>query len=54
MAETVLQTIESIFVRNLSVWEAYLCRLISRISLQSSLMLLMLYIFIKRCYASSN
>jgi len=36
MAESMLQTSSAFFVRNLSVWEAYLCWPISRISLQSS------------------
>jgi len=31
MAETTLKTSSAYFVRNLSVWEAYLCWLISRI-----------------------
>ena len=49
MAETVLQRSSAYFVRNRSVWDAYVCGLISSISLQSSscLMPLMLYIFIK-------
>ena len=49
MAETVLQRSSALFGRNLSVWEACICGLISRISLQSSSSLtpLVLYIFIK-------
>ena len=49
MAETVLQRSSAYFVRNRSVWEACICGLISRISLQSSSSLtpLVLYIFIK-------
>jgi len=47
------QTSNAFLVRNLSVWEIYLCRLISWSSPQS-LTPLALYIFIKRCYACST
>jgi len=45
--------IKCILVRNLSIWEIFLCRLIFTSSLQS-LIPLVLYIFVKRCYACSN
>jgi len=47
------QTSNAFLVRNASVWDIYLCWLISRSYLQS-LSPLLLYIFIKRCYACSN
>jgi len=49
MAESMLQTSSAFCMRNLSGWEVYLCRPISRISLQSSsLTPLILYILIKK------
>jgi len=46
------QISSAFLVRNISVWEIYLCWIISRSFLQS-LTPLVLYTFIKRCYACS-
>jgi len=50
------QTSSAFLVQNLSVWEIYLCWLISRSSftVSNTLSTVVAYIFIKRCYTCST